>query len=113
MSKILGFSVTNVARGINLSKNSHSIDAMYIPNIHAFTPKSVIATCDIVDETVFGGDRLKWLRLITNKMDRSGDTIHYDFLQDEYIKLGTHEFEKIRIRISDVTGELLKLIIMK
>ena len=46
-------------------------------------------------------------------MDRSGDTIHYDFLQDEYIKLGTHEFEKIRIRISDVTGELLKLIIMK
>ena len=87
---------------------SHSIEALYIPNIHAYTPKSIIVTCDIVDETVFGGERLKLLRLITNKMDRSGDTIHYDFLQDEYIKLGTHEFDKIKIWISDVTGETLK-----
>ena len=42
-------------------------------------------------------------------MDRSGDTIYYNFLQDEYIKLGTHEFDKIKIRISDVTGETLKV----
>ena len=42
-------------------------------------------------------------------MDRSGDTIHYDFLQDEYIKLGTHEFDKIKIQISDVTGNLLQV----
>ena len=57
---------------------------MYIPNIHAYTPKSIIVTCNIVDETVFVGDRLKLLSLITNKMDRSGDTVHYAFLQDEY-----------------------------
>ena len=109
MSKILGFSVTNSSRRLYLTENSHSIDAMYIPNIHADTPKSIIVTCDIVDETVFSGERLKLLRLITNKMDRSGDTIHYNFLQDEYIKLGTHEFDKIKIRISDVTGNLLNV----
>ena len=42
-------------------------------------------------------------------MDRLGDTIHYDFLHDEYVKLGTHEFDEIKIRISDVTGNLLNV----
>ena len=68
----------------------------------------MIVTCDIVDETVFGGEHIKLLRLITNRMERYGDTIHYDFLHDEYVNLGTHEFEKIKIRICDVTGKLLK-----
>ena len=42
-------------------------------------------------------------------MERVGDTIHYDFLQDEYIDLRTHEFERITIRLSDVTGNILKV----
>ena len=36
------------------------------PNIHAFTQKSVNVTCNIVQDTKFGGDRLKLLQLITN-----------------------------------------------
>ena len=85
------------------------VDAPYTPIIHAYTPKCVIVTCDIVDETVFGGERIKLLRLITNRMERYGDTIHYDFLHDEYVKLGTHEFDKIKLRISDTTGNALKV----
>ena len=66
-------------------------------------------TCDIVEDTIFGGERLKLLGLITNKLERIGDTIQYDFLHDEYFDLRTHEFERIKIRISDVTGGLLKV----
>ena len=66
-------------------------------------------TCDIVEDTIFGGERLKLLRLITNKLERIGDTIKYDFLHDEYVDLKTHEFERIKLRISDVTGGLLKV----
>ena len=51
----------------------------------------------------------QFLRLITNRMERKGETIHYDFLHDEYVNLGTHEFEKIKIRISDVTENLLNV----
>ena len=109
LTKLLGFSVKGENMRIDLTKKSRYFEAIYTPNLHAFTPKSIIVTCDIVDETVFGGQRLKLLRLITNKMDRSGDTLHYDFIHDEYIKLGTHEFDKIKIRISDVTGNLLKV----
>ena len=109
MNKILGFTVKAENKIYNLSRKFASIEAYYTPNIHAYTPKCMIVTCGIVDETVFGGERLKLLRLITNKMDRLGDTIHYDFHHDEYVKLGTHEFDKIKIRISDVTGNLLKV----
>ena len=42
-------------------------------------------------------------------MEKKGDTIHYDFLHDEYVNLGTHEFDKITFRISDVTGNVLKV----
>ena len=108
LSKILGFSVTNLATKVDISKKKKHHRADYQPHIHAFTPKNIIVTCDIVDETIFNDQRLNLLRLV-NKMDRSEDTLHYDFLQDEYIKLGTHEFDKIKIRISDVTGNLLKV----
>ena len=40
------------------------VDARYMPNIHAYTPKCIIVTCDIVDETVFGGEHIKLLRSI-------------------------------------------------
>ena len=39
-------------------------------------------------------------------MDRRGDTVHYNFLHDEYVDLKTHEFERITLRIGDVTGGL-------
>ena len=77
-------------------------------NLHAYTPKSHNVTCDIVDETVFGGERIKLLRLITNRMEMYGDTIHYDSLHDEYVNLGTHECAKIKIRICDVKREVVK-----
>ena len=109
MKKILGFALKNKQGKYYLSRKNHTIEAPYAPNIHAYTPKSIIVTCDIVGDTIFGGERLKLLQLITNKMERVGDTIHYDFLHDEYIDLRTHEFERITIRLSDVTGNILKV----
>ena len=126
LSKILGFSVTNLATRVDISKKKKHHRADYQMHIHAFTPKNIIVTCDIVDETIFNDQRLNLLRLV-NKMDipedtlyydfihdkfiklEAPDTLHYHFIHDEYIKLGTHEFDKIKIRISDVTGNLLKV----
>ena len=109
LSKILGFSINDEKRRFNVTKRYRMYEANYAPNIHAYTPKSIIVTCDIVEDTIFGGERWKLLRLITNKMERIGDTVHYDFLHDEYVDLRTHEFERIKIRISDVTGNLLSV----
>ena len=65
--------------------------------------------CDIVQDTIFAGERLKLLQLITNDMNKvKYDTIQYDFKHDEYVDLSTHEFDRITIRICDVTGQLLQ-----
>ena len=72
LNKILGFTIKAGAARHFLTKKYKTIDAPYMHNINAYTPKSFIVTCDIVDQTVFGGERLKLLRLITNKMDRQG-----------------------------------------
>ena len=98
MKKILGFTIKAENKIHFLTKKYKSIEAPYMHNIHAYTPKSIIVTCDIVDETVFGGERLKLLLSTTNEMERQGDTIHYDFLHDEYTNLGTHEFNKITFK---------------
>ena len=107
LSKMLGFRDKNKILGFR--RKVHTYVAEYEPNEHAYTPKSIILTCDTVEDTIFGGERLKLLRLITNKLERIGDTIKYDFLHDEYVDLKTHEFERIKLRISDVTGGLLKV----
>ena len=61
------------------------------------------------EATVFGGECLKLLGLIRNEMDRCGNTLHHNFLHDEYVDLNTPESERITSRIDDVTGGLLKV----
>ena len=61
MNKILGFTMNNEKRRHDLTKKYHTIEAPYSPNIHAYTPKSIIITCDIVGDTIFGGEGLKLL----------------------------------------------------
>ena len=107
LTKMLGF--RDKSKVLGFTRKSNTYVAPYEPNVHAYTPKSIIVTCDIVEDTIFGGERLKLLRLITNKLERIGDTIKYDFLHDEYVDLRTREFERIKLRISDVTGGLLKV----
>ena len=109
LNKILGFTVKGAPRRHDLTRKINSIEAYYTPNIHAYTPKCIIVTSDIVDETVFGGERVKLLKVIPNKMEENGDVLQYEFLQDEYVNLGTHEFDRIQISICDVTGENLKV----
>ena len=109
LSKILGFTIKGEKKRYDITKKYHTYEANYAPNVHAYTPKSIIVTCDIAEDTIFGGEHFKLLQLITNKMERIGDTIHYDFLHDEYVDLRNHEFERITIRISDVTGDVLKV----
>ena len=50
---------------------------------------------------------LKLLRLISNDMDEAVkyDTIQHDFKHDEYVDLSTRDFDRITIRICDVTGK--------
>ena len=42
-------------------------------------------------------------------MDHSSNMLHFEFYSNEYVELKTKSFENITIRLSDVSGNLLKV----
>ena len=77
-------------------------------NIHLLTPRSLVVCCDIVDDTIFGAQHVKLLRLVTNNIKPNLDILSFDFFQNEYVDLNVKEFKNISIRIADVTGNTVK-----
>ena len=71
-------------------------------------PKSLIIGCDVVDDTIFGGEHVKLLRLVTNNIHVDGDILSFDFLQNEYVNLNVKEFKSIKIAILDASGGPVK-----
>ena len=112
-AKILGFTKDVEDKGFDVTICGHRgqqpVIAKHPPNINFFSPKTIIVTCNIVEDTIFGGERVKLLKVIPNRMETNGDVIQYEFLQDEYVKLGINEFDRIKISICDVNGENLKV----
>ena len=110
LAKILGF--TKEVKKENFSVLMYSnftTTTRYPPNINFLSPKTIIVNSDIVEDTIFGGERVKLLKVIPNKMERIGDVIQYEFIQDEFVSLGTSEFNRIKISICDVSGQNLRV----
>ena len=110
LAKILGFTKEVEKEKIKvLMYPNYTLRTRYPPNINFLSPKTIIVNSDIVEDTIFGGERVKLLKVIPNKMERNGDVIQYEFIQDEFVKLGTSEFNRIQISICDVSGDNLKV----
>jgi hypothetical protein len=78
--------------------------APHNPNLFLVYPKNLIVGCNIVDDTIFGGQTVKLLRLITNSDNLKSDILTFEFQQDEKVMLGIREFKSIHISIMDATG---------
>ena len=82
--------------------------ALYEPNLFATYPKNLIIGCDVVDNTIFGGEHVKLLRMVTNNQHSISKILSFEFLQDEYVDLNVKEFKSIQIAIMDATGNIVK-----
>ena len=82
--------------------------ALYEPNLFATYPKNLIIGCDVVDNTIFGGEHVKLLRMVTNNQHSTSTILSFEFLQDEYVDLNVKEFKSIQIAIMDATGNIVK-----
>ncbi len=82
--------------------------AFYEPDLFFMYPKNLIIGCDVVDDTIFGGEQVKLLRLVTNNVRSDGDILSFDFLQNEYVNLNVKEFKSIKIAILDPSGSPVK-----
>lgn len=110
LAHILGFTADVNEKDLQLSFPSKGTKRSppFPPNIMALLPRNLIICCDVVDDTIFAGQHVKLLRLVTNNASSNATSISsFDFLQDETFDLKVKEFLTIEINILDVTGEVV------
>ena len=110
MSFILGFSAEMVEKPIHylIFDEDFIYIAPHKAKMAAFIPRNLIICCYIMDNTIFGWEHVKLLRVVTNSIDASSDIFIFDFLQNEYVELKVKEFKSIKIGITDVNGKTIK-----
>ena len=64
--------------------------------------------CDVVDDTIFGGEYVKLIRFVTHNISNTSNILSYEFLQNEYVGLQVKNFTSIKIRIANVRGQTIK-----
>ena len=108
LASILGYtSSPKTTQSLRFDENIEYI-APHNPNMFLTYPKNLIIGCDIVDDTIFGGQHVKLLRLVTNTTNLTSDILTFDFQQDEKVSLGIREFKSIHISILDASGNPVK-----
>ena len=50
-------------------------------------PKNLTIVCDVVDNTIFSGEHVKLLRLVTNNVRSDSDILSFNFVQNEFVNL--------------------------
>ena len=110
LAHILGFTedIQDSPFKLNFLQKGTKHSPTFPPNIMVLLPRNLIICCDVVDDTLFAGQHVKLLRLVTNTTSSLASSItSFDFLQDEKFILQVKEFMTIEINILDVTGNVV------
>ena len=89
VAHILGFQIydgSNKEYEVKFNKTAKHV-AFYESDLFFMYPKNLIIGCDVVDDTIFGGEHVKLLRLVTNNIHTDGDILSFDFLRNEFVNL--------------------------
>ena len=104
LASILGYTSSPIdLQFLRFDQNSSYI-APHIPNLFLTYPRNLIVGCNLVENTMFGGEPFKLLRLVTNSDNITSDILSFEFQQDEKVALKVREFKSIHISILDATG---------
>ena len=83
------------------------IISMYKANIYALYPLHYIVCCNLVEESLLGGERVQVLKYFPRKLTKN-TAIDLTFAHNDYIKLNVKNFDRINIRIADLTGRTIQ-----
>ena len=76
-------------------------------DLSALVPQHFIICCDMVEHSILGGQQVQVLKIVSKKENKK-NYFEYESYNNDYVKLGLNEFEKIRIKIMTVAGDVLK-----
>lgn len=102
LADILGFKTAMV------NKDS-TMNASEPLNLKAFS-YNIVVYCDIVEESIIGGQREKVLRVIPFQLGKYYDVFCTEFIHVDYMKVTAIEVKNIRIRLMTDYGEKLPLV---
>ena len=101
--KILGLTKTHVV----FTPSKKSIVADIKPDIFATHPIHFIVSCDLVEESILAGERVQVLKYFSRKP--SGESvIDQQFSNNDFLTLSLKNFDRIHIRISDLSGKTIQ-----
>lgn len=101
LSNILGFGNSQLNIKLNSGKSvlgDSKIDAK------ALVPRQLAINCDIIEHSLFADELKQILRVITLPGNYDESFLHFDFTNNEYLKLVNKSFDRIKINITDVKG---------
>ena len=105
LAQVLGLHTTQQKYSYNQGRKDFM--SMYKSNIYALYPLHFIVCCNLVEESLLGGQRVKVLKYFPRKMSKS-TAVDITFPHNDYIKLNIKNFDRIVIRIADLTGKTIQ-----
>ena len=79
----------------------------YKANVFALHPHHFIICCDLVEESILGGQRVQVLKYFPRKNSKDR-RVDQEFANNDYLKLNLKNFDRIHIRIADLTGKTIE-----
>ena len=104
---ILGFRSDQTVE--TFSNSSKVVESTFTPNIHALQPSHFIVCCNIVEDSILGGQHVQVLKYFASTAkDKSMKSIDIEFRNNDFVKLNRKQFDRIQIRIANITGETVE-----
>ena len=104
---ILGFQPDQTVE--TFSNSSKVVESTFTPNIHALQPTHFIVCCNIVEDSLLGGQHVQVLKYFASTAkDNSMKNIDIEFKNNDFVKLDRKQFDRIQVRIANITGETVQ-----
>lgn len=91
--------------GVNGSKQmNNEIIGYKVPNLKILIPHQFLVTSNIVGDSLLGGQLVQVLKYFSSNGEPKND---YEFFSNDFVKLTCKNFDRIKIRISDLSGNIV------
>ena len=76
-------------------------------NVFALHPHHFIICCDLVEESILGGQHVQVLKYFPKKLTKDR-IVDQEFANNDFLKLNLKNFDRIKIRIADISGKTIE-----
>ena len=106
LSQILGLSDQQLQTSLNYGEHISSTSKV---NAKAIVPRQIVISCDVIENSLLAGEKKQILRIVTLPENNGDSFFNFEFSTNEYLKLECKSFDRIKIKISDLNGNPIKM----